>query len=165
MTYDPPKDHAVLADILEGHQFVILNRCTCVIHIVELCSICYDLRPIKKPIKRKLVGAFKHVLFASLFGEDEAILTHIWASSATTPHQTHLPSGMPERPSFAGVADWGGWAVTLGDTYSDGSGYLAAGNLISLRWIADHFRGFNTWWFWVGGLWVDICHRMKGSVT
>ena len=30
------------------------------------------------------------------------------------------------RPSFSGVADWGGWAVTLGDQYSDGSGASVA---------------------------------------
>eukprot|EP00913_Durusdinium_trenchii_P011205 g10523.t1 len=31
-------------------------------------------------------------------------------------------------PSFAGVADWGGWAVTLGDQYSDGSGMHGPGH-------------------------------------
>ena len=31
-------------------------------------------------------------------------------------------SGMSKRQSFIGVADWGGWAVTLGDRYSDGTG-------------------------------------------
>ena len=30
----------------------------------------------------------------------------------------------PARPSFAGVGDWGGWAITLGDQYSDGSGLV-----------------------------------------
>ncbi|CAK9036719.1 unnamed protein product [Durusdinium trenchii] len=37
-------------------------------------------------------------------------------------------SGMQSRPSFAGVADWGGWAVTLGDQYSDGSGMHGPGH-------------------------------------
>ncbi|CAE7255392.1 AMY1.4 [Symbiodinium natans] len=36
-------------------------------------------------------------------------------------------SGMTTRPSFEGVGDWGGWAVTLGDQYSDGSGMHAPG--------------------------------------
>mmetsp|Transcript_66095 Transcript_66095/g.215010 ORF Transcript_66095/g.215010 Transcript_66095/m.215010 type:complete len:785 (+) Transcript_66095:111-2465(+) len=36
-------------------------------------------------------------------------------------------SGMEHRPSFAGVMDWGGWAITLGDTYSDGTGENAPG--------------------------------------
>jgi len=36
-------------------------------------------------------------------------------------------SGMTSRPSFAGVGDWGGWAITLGDQYSDGSGMNAPG--------------------------------------
>ncbi|CAE7520500.1 AMY1.4 [Symbiodinium microadriaticum] len=36
-------------------------------------------------------------------------------------------SGMTTRPSFAGVGDWGGWAITLGDQYSDGSGMHAPG--------------------------------------
>jgi len=31
-------------------------------------------------------------------------------------------SGMNSRPSFAGVMDWQGWAVTLGSEYSDGTG-------------------------------------------
>eukprot|EP00928_Gymnodinium_smaydae_P053487 TRINITY_DN37464_c0_g1_i1.p1 TRINITY_DN37464_c0_g1~~TRINITY_DN37464_c0_g1_i1.p1 ORF type:complete len:648 (+),score=45.33 TRINITY_DN37464_c0_g1_i1:47-1945(+) len=31
-------------------------------------------------------------------------------------------TGAIDRESFVGVADWGGWAVTLGDKYSDGSG-------------------------------------------
>jgi alpha-amylase len=31
-------------------------------------------------------------------------------------------SGMTSRPSFAGVMDWGGWAITLGDQFSDGTG-------------------------------------------
>lgn len=38
-------------------------------------------------------------------------------------------SGMQNRPSFTGVADWGGWAVTLGDQYSDGSGMHGPGHL------------------------------------
>lgn len=31
-------------------------------------------------------------------------------------------TGMVSRPSFAGVMDWGGWAITLGDKFSDGTG-------------------------------------------
>eukprot|EP00437_Effrenium_voratum_P019463 CAMPEP_0181446782 /NCGR_PEP_ID=MMETSP1110-20121109/26285_1 /TAXON_ID=174948 /ORGANISM="Symbiodinium sp., Strain CCMP421" /LENGTH=702 /DNA_ID=CAMNT_0023570877 /DNA_START=28 /DNA_END=2136 /DNA_ORIENTATION=- len=38
-------------------------------------------------------------------------------------------SGMKSRPSFKGVGDWGGWAVTLGDQYSDGSGMHAPGHM------------------------------------
>mmetsp|Transcript_106076 Transcript_106076/g.188657 ORF Transcript_106076/g.188657 Transcript_106076/m.188657 type:complete len:864 (+) Transcript_106076:49-2640(+) len=37
-------------------------------------------------------------------------------------------SGMTSRPSFAGIMDWGGWAITLGDQYSDGSGQHGPGN-------------------------------------
>jgi len=36
-------------------------------------------------------------------------------------------SGMESRPSFAGVMDWGGWAITLGDKFSDGSGQHGPG--------------------------------------
>mmetsp|Transcript_120077 Transcript_120077/g.299536 ORF Transcript_120077/g.299536 Transcript_120077/m.299536 type:complete len:767 (-) Transcript_120077:206-2506(-) len=36
-------------------------------------------------------------------------------------------SGMTARPSFAGVMDWGGWAITLGDKFSDGTGEHAPG--------------------------------------
>jgi len=38
-------------------------------------------------------------------------------------------SGMQSRASFAGVGDWQGWAVTLGDQYSDGSGQNRPANL------------------------------------
>jgi len=31
-------------------------------------------------------------------------------------------TGIEHRPSFAGVMDWGGWAITLGDNFSDGTG-------------------------------------------
>jgi len=37
-------------------------------------------------------------------------------------------SGLQERQtSFAGVMDWGGWAITLGDKFSDGTGQNAPG--------------------------------------
>lgn len=37
-------------------------------------------------------------------------------------------SGLQERQtSFAGVMDWGGWAITLGDKFSDGTGQHAPG--------------------------------------
>jgi len=36
-------------------------------------------------------------------------------------------SGMTKRQSFVGVMDWGGWAITLGDQFSDGSGQNAPG--------------------------------------
>lgn len=38
-------------------------------------------------------------------------------------------SGMTKRPSLAGVLDWGGWAVTLGDKFSDGTGLHGPGVL------------------------------------
>jgi len=37
-------------------------------------------------------------------------------------------SGMTSRPSFAGVMEWGGWAITLGNEYSDGSGEHGPGH-------------------------------------
>lgn len=37
-------------------------------------------------------------------------------------------TGMEARPSFAGVMDWQGWAITLGDKFSDGSGQHAPGH-------------------------------------
>jgi len=30
--------------------------------------------------------------------------------------------GMVNRPSFNGIMDWGGWAITIGDRFSDGTG-------------------------------------------
>jgi len=38
-------------------------------------------------------------------------------------------SGMKTRASLTGVCDWQGWAVTLGDQYSDGSGQNRPANL------------------------------------
>mmetsp|Transcript_36477 Transcript_36477/g.77584 ORF Transcript_36477/g.77584 Transcript_36477/m.77584 type:complete len:786 (+) Transcript_36477:78-2435(+) len=37
-------------------------------------------------------------------------------------------TGITNRPSFAGVMDWGAWAITLGDKFSDGSGENAPGH-------------------------------------
>ena len=73
------------------------------------------------------------------------------------PPRDEIPSKLicqaPERPSFAGVADWGGWAVTLGDTYSDGSGYLA-GDLIWLEMNRRNISDDST----TGGLgWCMVC--------
>jgi len=36
-------------------------------------------------------------------------------------------TGMEHRPSFAGVVDWQGWAITLGDKFSDGTGERGPG--------------------------------------
>ena len=36
-------------------------------------------------------------------------------------------TGMEHRPSFAGVMDWQGWAITLGDKFSDGTGERGPG--------------------------------------
>ncbi|CAE8625288.1 unnamed protein product, partial [Polarella glacialis] len=77
-------------------------------------------------------------------------------------------TGMTSRPSFAGVMDWGGWAITLGDSYSDGTGehrpgggdgqFSAAPNIdhrnekvqqsisIWLRWLRLQV-GFQAWRF------------------
>mmetsp|Transcript_115692 Transcript_115692/g.258563 ORF Transcript_115692/g.258563 Transcript_115692/m.258563 type:complete len:675 (-) Transcript_115692:100-2124(-) len=80
--------------------------------------------------QEQLEALLEQMHAAGLRGVADIVINHRCGDKQDSQGRwNQFSTGMVHRPSFAGVMDWGGWAINLGDKFSDGSGEHHPGNL------------------------------------